>query len=111
MRKIAMLNCLNANQVCTGAGCMKAFYERRASFERYQGEEVVCLAFARCSECRTGPEHPGMKEKLERLVKEGVEVVHIGVCTKNREGARCPNILEDAAWLEAHGIEVVWGTH
>jgi predicted metal-binding protein len=52
-----------------------------------------------------------MTEKLERLVKSGVEVAHIGICAKKRDGTICPYMQRTADWLTAHGIEVVWGTH
>ena len=33
--KIAMLNCLDANRVCTGAGCLKAFNGKTRHFADY----------------------------------------------------------------------------
>ena len=52
-----------------------------------------------------------MTEKLERLLKSGVEVAHIGVCSKKRDGTICTHMLQTADWLETHGIKVLWGTH
>lgn len=111
MRKIAMLNCLDANDVCTGAGCLKAFYARTGGFEAYGEEELTLTAFARCSHCgKTAAEDAGMLEKLERLVSMGTETVHIGACAAPK-GKRCPTMESHAAWLEDHGIKVVWKTH
>ena len=67
MKKIAMLNCLKANEVCTGAACMKAFNEKSRSFERYREEETVVAAFMRCNGCDAHPgEDKGLQEKLDR---------------------------------------------
>ena len=110
MKKIAMLNCLKANDVCTGAACMKAFRERRAGFERYAGEDLELIAFMRCSGCDKPVEDRGMQEKLERLVAEGTETVHIGVCAQ-MNGERCSTIEKCAEWLEARGVGIVWRTH
>lgn len=51
-----------------------------------------------------------MTEKLERLVSSGVETVHIGVRAQPK-GIRCQTMERYAAWLEEHGIRVVWKTH
>lgn len=111
MTKIAMMNCLKANQVCAGVACLDALRERRAGFACYAGEDVDLRAFLRCSSCgKTPQEDPGMTEKLERLVSSGVEVVHIGVCAQPK-GIRCQTMERHAAWLEERGIRVVWKTH
>ncbi len=111
MTKIAMMNCLKANQVCAGVACLDALRERRAGFACYAGEDVDLRAFLRCSNCgKTPQEDPGMTEKLERLVSSGVEVVHIGVCAQPK-GIRCQTMERYAAWLEEHRIRVVWKTH
>ena len=113
MKKIAILNCLRANRVCTGAACMQAFNQRTRGFERYQGEELELVAFMRCSGCDApADENAGMIEKLERLVSIGTEVLHIGKCTVKRDAqAECPIIQRSAEILESKGIQVVRGTH
>lgn len=112
MKRIAILTCLQANDVCAGCGCLRAMNERRAHFARYQGEEIQLTAFLRCSQCGVPPlEDKGMREKLERLIKEGVQTVHIGICTQRRDGTTCPQMQQCASWLEAQGLEIVWGTH
>jgi len=111
MKKIAMMNCLKSNEVCTGAACLKAFYERRAGFARYDGQDLQLTAFLRCSSCGQKPEDgKGMTEKLERLLKEGTETVHIGVCAQMNQ-TRCETMQLYADWLESRGIEIVWQTH
>ena len=111
MKKIAMLNCLQANDVCGGVACLKAFYARTAGFARYDGEDVQLMGFLRCSTCGKPPEEDrGMMEKLERLVSIGTETVHIGVCAQ-MNGIKCPTMEKHARWLEEHGIEIIWQTH
>ena len=52
--KIAMLNCLNANQVCTGAGCLRAFNSRTKHFAEYGDIPLELVAMARCNGCGKG---------------------------------------------------------
>lgn len=112
MKKIAMLNCLRANEVCAGAACMKAWNEKSKSFSRYGGEETELAAFMRCNGCGSEPGlDKGLQEKINRLVKIGTDAVHVGVCTKNKEGERCETILKIMNLLEENGIAVVDGTH
>lgn len=112
--KIAILNCLKANDVCAGASCLKAFNTRTRHFEVYGETPLELTAFARCSGCEAGVDD-GFTEKLERIVSEGSEVCHVGVCTKKRgengEISECPVITKAAEYLEAHGVRVVRGTH
>ena len=54
--KLALLNCLRANEVCAGCACLSAFYQRRAAFARYAGTEVEQAAFLRCNGCGRPPE-------------------------------------------------------
>lgn len=111
MKKIAIMNCLKANQVCAGAACLKAFYNRKAGFARYEDTELQLTAFLRCSNCgKTPEEDEGMLEKLNRLLEEGTETVHIGVCAAMR-GERCATMQSYADWLEERQVEVIWQTH
>lgn len=107
-----MLTCLRSNEVCTGAACFGAFNGRKKSFERYEGEDVQLAGFMKCNGCEKDPlQDAGIREKVERLKKEGVEAVHVGVCTKKRDGSRCANIAAIMEMIEAQGIELVDGTH
>lgn len=105
-----MLNCLNSNKVCAGAACFTAFNKRIRSFERYKGMDVEVAAFMRCNGCGNDPdEDDGMKEKVERMKQEGVETVHVGLCTKTKKCAlqECGRIRR----LRKKKHEVVDGTH
>ena len=112
MKKLAVLACLQANEVCAGVSCLQAFADRQASFAAYAGQAVMLAAFLRCSHCGTDLEQDsGMQEKLDRLVQCGIGVVHIGICARRRDGSICPYMGQAAGWLRDHGISVVWGTH
>lgn len=106
----ACLNCLKSNKVCTGAACLRAMNSRAQFFERYGDVPLELAAMARCNGCEAGVD-AGFQEKLERMVQEGAEVVHLGKCTARKDGAECPVITEAAEYLAAYGIEVVRGTH
>ena len=109
--KLAMLNCLKANEVCTGAGCLRAFNTRTRHFSDYGDAPLELIAMARCNGCGKGVDD-GFREKLERIVSERAEVCHLGVCTKHgQNGEECPTITEAAAWLEEKGVRIVRGTH
>ena len=62
--KIAILNCLNANDVCAGASCLKAFNSKSRHFEQYGDTPLELVAFARCSGCEAGIDE-GFREKLD----------------------------------------------
>ena len=113
MTKIAMLNCLKANEVCAGASCMRALNERKSTFAAYQDEDVELVAFMRCNGCgKSDPGEGGMLEKIERLQSIGTDVVHVGVCTVRRStGTECEEICRTIDALEARGIRIVRGTH
>ena len=108
--KIAILNCLKANQVCTGAACLTALNSGTKHFASY-GEPLELVAMARCNGCDAGIDE-GFREKLDRIVAEGAQTCHFGVCTVRRDlGKECPVITEAADYLEAHGVRPVRGTH
>lgn len=115
MKKIAILACLKANNVCAGCSCMKAFYEKTGSFARYGGEEIRLTAFMRCSHCMDEippMEDRGTREKLDRLASEGTEVVHVGVCAMKREsGDLCLGMQYLVEQCRARGMDVVMRTH
>lgn len=114
MKRIAILTCLKACQVCTGAACLSAWNKRSRGFARYQGEEVQLSAFLHCNGCGTSPlEDAGMREKLDRLVSLEVNVVHVGICarTEQPDHQLCPTIATLWEELERRNIQVVEGTH
>ena len=71
--KIAILVNENTMDRCTGKGCFNAFYQRRDAFLGY-GVEVELVGFT----------HAGgnIEYKIEKLVKNGVEVVHLSSCLR-----------------------------
>jgi len=111
MKKIAMLCCEKANDHCSGAACFTAYNNRTGGFEIYKDVETQLTAYTRCSNCsRSLNEDEGMKMKLDRLIKEGTETVHIGVCAHPKD-VKCETMSEYAKYLEDNGIEIVWRTH
>lgn len=46
MKKIAILTCLDACQVCTGAGCLNAWNSKSRHFAAYAGEEASLESFS-----------------------------------------------------------------
>lgn len=114
MKKIAILSCLNACQVCTGAACFQAWNEKAKHFSRYAQQDVTLVAFLHCNGCGKDPvEDKGIKEKLDRLQSMGVNTVHTGVCTMKdtKQDIQCPNIAKILDMLHERGIHTIQGTH
>lgn len=114
MKKIAILTCLRACQVCTGASCLQAWNDKSRYFSVYADEEVQLVAFAHCNGCDSDPAtDKGMQEKLDRLQKIGVDMVHTGVCTMmGRDNpTQCPKITAILDELHKRGIQTTHGTH
>lgn len=111
MKRIAILNCLKANDVCTGAACLKAFNSRSRHFEPYGSEPLELVAMARCNGCGAGIDE-GFQEKLDRILQEGAEACHLGVCTVDPTTKReCATITAAARYLQERGVKIVRGTH
>lgn len=49
MKRIVILRCLSSNDVCTGAGCMRAFNTKSGAFTRYAEEPLELEAFWSCN--------------------------------------------------------------
>ena len=115
MKKIGILTCLNSNDVCTRAGCLSAFRERRDFFSGYP-EDTILAAVMTCNGCKeTNAKEPaedeGILEKADRLVSEKISVIHVGVCRLNEEKKECPRITQICGLIEERGIKVIRGTH
>ena len=109
--KIAFLNCLKANEVCTGASCLRAFNDRSRHSEVYGDTPLTLVAMARCNGCEAEIDE-GFREKLDRIVSEGAEACHLGVCTVRSDTKKeCPVITRAADYLEERGVRIVRGTH
>ena len=109
--KIAIVNCLKANGVCTGAACLEAMNRRTKSFAAYEDRDVQLCAFMRCSGCANMVEtDEGMAEKMERLLSMKPDAVHFGKCTE-KDGQLCETLRSLKEKLERAGISIVMGTH
>ncbi len=119
MKKIVILRCLHAEDVCTGAACLKAFSRRTGSFSRYPADEELDLeAFMACSGCEEVDFHnaEGLTEKIEKIRELTPDAIHIGMCAtkKDEEGNRyiCPIMADILQRItEKLSVEVVQGTH
>jgi len=71
--RIAILINEDTSYRCTGAGCMKAFMQRKDAFEGYS-EDAELIAFT----------HVGgdLDRKIERLISNEVDVVHLSSCLR-----------------------------
>ncbi len=64
IKKIAILHCKKSGRVCTGAACFRAFYDRKKSFEQYEGQPVELSAYFDCNGCEADKlNDPGFTEK------------------------------------------------
>ena len=117
MKRIVILRCLKSNDVCTGAGCMRAFNTKSGAFARYGEEPLELEAYWSCNGC--GDCHfkyqEGIEEKLERIIGLQPDAVHVGVCVKQRteygDEVTCKTIAEICERLQAMGLTIVEGTH
>lgn len=111
MKKIAIFNCVMANERCTSSGCFKAFNNKEAAFERYAEEGAELMAFVRCNDCgHDWDNDENLAKKIDRLKDIGVEVVHFGACTIHN-GKECRFITRLGEKFNEMGIETVRGTH
>ncbi len=115
MKKIATLTCWRSNAVCARASCLTAFNEKTDFFTSYS-KDTQLAAMMTCNGCKSDQplspsEDKGIIEKIERLKKENIDTVHVGVCRIMRNGDECGHITEICEMLEENGIEVIRGTH
>ena len=114
MKRIALLTCPKAENVCTGGGCFAALNSRTKAFTLYKGEDVEVLAFMKCSGCGHFPgEDAGLDEKIQYLLNRHPDVVHLGICCchDGRQRERCREIAVICQIFEKHGISIMRGTH
>lgn len=114
VKKIGILTCARSNDVCARVGCLTAFNNRTYFFKDYETDAQLA-AMMTCNGCtrdtETGPsETPGLLEKVDRLVNEGISIIHVGVC-RMHNGKECPRITEICELMENKNIHVVRGTH
>lgn len=63
---------------------------------------MTLTAFARCNGCEAGIDE-GFQEKLDRLVEEGTQVVHLGKCTDRKDTGPCPVIAQARRLFDGQG--------
>ncbi|KUO75293.1 MAG: hypothetical protein APF81_17555 [Desulfosporosinus sp. BRH_c37] len=95
--KIGILVREEATQICTGMGCLNAFFQRKDSFARYT-EELELLTFT----------HAGgdLNRKIKNMIQTGIEYVHLSSCLR----ARSPDYASLVERLSEH-FTVVGYTH
>jgi predicted metal-binding protein len=71
--KIAIIVRNETLNTCTAKGCLNAFAKRIDSFERY-GEDIELMGFTF--------ESGDLEHKIEKLIKNGVEAVHLSSCMR-----------------------------
>ena len=117
MKRIAILRCLQSNDVCTGAACMQALHKKTGAFAMYGDEPLELEAFWSCNGCEDCrlKHQEGIEEKLERIIGLKPDAVHVGVCVKQRtdngDEVTCKTIAEICERLQATGLTIVEGTH
>lgn len=73
--KIAIIVREETADKCIGKGCLNAFYKRIDAFENYK-DDTELIGFT----------HDGgdLDHKIERLIENGVEVVHLSTCMRSK---------------------------
>lgn len=115
MDKIGILTCLHSNDVCARVGCLSAFHRKSDFFQDYP-EDTYLAAMMSCNGCKSmnaaePGEDRGILEKIDRLVKEEISTVHVGVCRLVDGKKECPRMTQICQMIEECGIKVVRGTH
>ena len=114
MKTIVMLTCPRSENVCTGAGCFRAFNERTHRFARYGKEPLQVTAYMKCSGCGHFIEKDkGLAEKVEAVLAQRPDAIHLGICCchDGRDQRLCDEVAALEKIFEAHGIPVIHGTH
>ena len=115
MKRIAILTCLRANDVCTGAGCLEAFFNKKGSFNIYKQENIKLVAFWTCNGCKDClfDNQDGLFEKIDKIKKLKVDILHLGICVLLDKKSKkfCPKIQNIIEELKKYNIKIVIGTH
>lgn len=110
-KRIALLTCLKATGVCSGAGCFKALNDRTRHFDVYRADSVEVVAFFHCNGCEADYDSDSeYAEKMQRVCELAPDAVHLGRCTAMND-AECPVVSRMAETFQAAGITVIRGTH
>lgn len=73
--KIGILVREETMKICTGKGCLSAFFQKKDSFARYC-EELELLMFT-----HTGGD---LNRKIKNMLQAGIETVHLSTCLRAR---------------------------
>lgn len=76
--KIAIIVREKTLENCTGKGCLKAFFQRKDSFSRYD-ESAEIIIFTH--------EGGNFDKKVERMIEEEIDVVHLSTCLRGKSDA------------------------
>lgn len=111
IKKIAILSCLNASGVCSGAACFRALNQRSHHFKVYEDQGVEVIGFFHCNGCHCDYDNDkDYLEKIEYVISLKPDAVHVGKCTC-MGGKECSVITRIIETLEHSGVKVVRGTH
>lgn len=106
-KNIAVVRCDIVSEVCSGVGCLNAFFERKAYFQNYV-ENARIIGFFTCGGC------PGRRipRLLKSLKKYNLQVVHLASCLLfEGDYPKCPHKGAIIEMINKNGLEVVEGTH
>lgn len=110
-KRIAVLSCLKATDVCSGAACFKALNQRKKSFEIYAEAEIEIVGFFHCNGCECDYENDkAYIEKIDTMINLKPDAIHVGKCTLI-DGEECSVITKIVSTFEKNKILVVKGTH
>ncbi len=115
-KKVAILTCLDATDVCSGASCFDAVNQRTGEFGIYEQEPLQIVAFFHCNGCVDDYDkeeyfkEASFLEKIERVKSIKPDAIHYGKCCFP-EDKLCPVIADMVEYFEKAGIKVIKGTH
>lgn len=98
MYKIAILVREETSAKCTGKGCLKSFFAKTESFERYRGQEVELVGFF----------HSGgdLEYKIAKMKQAGVQIIHLSTCMRAKYDG-----YKDLVKVLARDFDVIGYTH
>lgn len=104
MKKIGIYVCGKVAKKCTANGCMRAFNEKKESFDRYE-EEIRLVAFNNCNGCEEDPME-SLRFKIEKFKKAEMDTIHLSSCIRSK----CDHYEAFVEELSKH-FDVVGYTH
>lgn len=107
-QKIVLLRCRIVSETCPGFGCVNAFNQKTAFFEKYNEEDSLIAVFT-CGGC-SGRR---VSRLCDAVKKHGATTVHLSSCMcRGKDGEyQCPHIDSIKKRIEGAGLEWVERTH